>query len=328
MVKIIGKSNPHIPWESCPKHCSEPVWRHTHNPIAGRGVHLAGGYAHAAGVVPMGKGFAGVFARASRALRRDLYAGWSQDGIRFEIEEEPLTFSGKPEVILREYRQDPRVCWIEDRYYLTWCNGYHGPAIGVGWTKDFRSFHQLNNALLPQNNQGVLFPRRIGGLYGMLSCPAQRDGTLGGGIFFSQSPDMVFWGQHRFVMGAARGEDAPWQSAGAGPGAVPIETEAGWLLFYYGVPGPGPAAVHRMGVALLDLEMPWKVVSRCSFYLLEPEMPYETWGNAPQGVLPCAALTDADTGRIALYYGCGGGALGLAFTTVDAVLAYMQSHPL
>ena len=52
----------------------------------------------------------------------------------------------------------PRVCFIEDRYYVTWCNGYHGPTIGVAYTFDFETFHQLENAFIPFNRNGVLFP--------------------------------------------------------------------------------------------------------------------------------------------------------------------------
>ena len=61
------------------------------------------------------------------------------------------------------YAYDPRVTWLDDRYYVTWCNGYHGPTIGIAYTHDFETFHQLDNAFLPFNRNGVLFPRRIGG---------------------------------------------------------------------------------------------------------------------------------------------------------------------
>ena len=57
-----------------------------------------------------------------------------------------------------QHAYDPRVTWLEDRWYVTWCNGYHGPTIGIGYTHDFRTFHQLDNAFLPFNRNGVLFP--------------------------------------------------------------------------------------------------------------------------------------------------------------------------
>ena len=90
--------------------------------------------------------------------------------------------------------------WLEDRYYVTWCNGYHGPTIGVGYTHDFETFHQLDNAFLPFNRNGVLFPRRIGDRYAMLSRPSDNGHTPFGDIFYSESPDLVHWGRHRHVM--------------------------------------------------------------------------------------------------------------------------------
>lgn len=87
---------------------------------------------------------------------------------------------------------DPRVVWIEDRYYISWCNAYAGcPTIGLGWTKDLKSFHQIENAFLPFNRNGVLFPRKINGKYFMLSRPSDNGHTPFGDIYVSQSPDIV-----------------------------------------------------------------------------------------------------------------------------------------
>ena len=46
---------------------------------------------------------------------------------------------------------------------------------------------------------------------------------------------------------------------------------------------------------------------------MAPDAPYERVGDVPNVVFPCAALTDADTGRIAIYYGCADTVTGLAF---------------
>ena len=88
----------------------------------------------------------------------DIFPGFSKDGIHWTISDTPVHFEGDPEVTKREYRYDPRVLKLDDKYYVTWCNGAHGPTIGVGWTTDFKTFHQLENAFLPYNRNGVLFP--------------------------------------------------------------------------------------------------------------------------------------------------------------------------
>ena len=54
-------------------------------------------------------------------------------------------------------------------------------------------------------------------------------------LFYSQSPDLEFWGRHRHVMSTIKGDTSAWQSMKIGAGPVPIETAEGWLLFYHGV---------------------------------------------------------------------------------------------
>ena len=43
-------------------------------------------------------------------------------------------------------------------------------------------------------------------------------------------------------------------------------------------------------------------------------------------VFPCAALADAQSGKIAVYYGAADSYVGLAFTTVDEIVAYIKEH--
>ena len=226
----------------------------------------------------------------------------------------------------REYRYDPRVCFIEDRYYITWCNGYHGPTIGVAYTFDFKKFVQLENAFLPFNRNGVLFPRKINGMYMMLSRPSDNGHTPFGDIFVSQSPDMEFWGRHRHVMSPVAGDLSAWQCTKVGPGPIPIETDEGWLLIYHGVINTCNGFVYRMGAALLDREEPWKVLLRSRDYILAPHEYYECVGDVPNVVFPCAALSDADTGRIAIYYGCADTVTGIAFTTAERLLCHLKDH--
>ncbi|MGC8873460.1 MAG: glycoside hydrolase family 130 protein, partial [Chloroflexia bacterium] len=225
-----------------------------------------------------------------------------------------------------EYAYDPRLCWLEDRYYLTWCNGYHGPTIGVGYSFDFETFYQLENAFLPYNRNGVLFPRRIHGRYAMLSRPSDIGHTPFGDIFYSESPDLCFWGRHRYVMGPTRAWS--WQSTKVGAGPTPIETTAGWLLFYHGVLTSCNGFVYSMGAALLDLDEPWRVRARTAPYLLSPQELYECVGDTPNVVFPCAALCDPPTGRIAIYYGAADTVTCLAYTMVDEVVSFILEHAL
>lgn len=327
MSKIIGESLPNIPWQEKPAGERMPVWRYDANPVIKRNQQKYANSIFNSAVVPFQGGFAGVFRCDSRSVSMDIFAGRSKDGIHWEIEDEPIQFEGESgEILKREYRYDPRVCFIEDRYYITWCNGYHGPTIGLAYTFDFKKFVQLENAFLPHNRNGVLFPRKINGLYMMLSRPSDTGHTPFGDIFVSQSRDLEFWGRHRYVMGAVKGDISAWQSTKIGPGPVPIETDEGWLLIYHGVLTSCNGFVYRMGCALLDLDEPWKVKARSRDYIMAPYELYECVGDVPNVVFPCAALGDADTGRIAIYYGCADTVTGLAFTTVDELLNYMKER--
>ncbi|MEM7387389.1 MAG: glycoside hydrolase family 130 protein, partial [Verrucomicrobiota bacterium] len=208
-------------------------------------------------------------------------------------------------------------------YYVTWCNNYHGYTIGMGHTTDFVNFHQEENITLPFNRNGVLFPRKINGQYAMLSRPSDTGHTPFGDIFYSSSPDLIYWGKHRFVMGTMAHS---WQSTKIGAGPNPIETTEGWLLFYHGVLTSCNGFVYSMGAALVDLEEPWKVIHRSKPYLLSPQTLYECVGDVPNVAFPCAALTDAATGRIAIYYGCADTVTGLAFCQVDEVLEFLKNN--
>ena len=328
MARILADALPNLPWQDRPAGCTDPVWRYSGNPIIPRNAIPSSNSVFNSAAVPFKGGFAGVFRCDSKSVSMDLFAGFSDDGLHWRIEPDPIRFEGDPEVTAREYRYAPRVCFMDGRYYVTWCNGYHGPTIGLGWTEDFQTFHQLENAFLPYNRNGVLFPRKIGGRYAMLSRPSDTGHTPFGDIFVSFSPDLTYWGGHRYVMGTIRDDRSAWQSTKIGPGPIPIETDEGWLLIYHGVLTTCNGYVYRVGAALLDLERPWIVKERGAWYILGPQELYECVGDVPNVTFPCAALCDGATGRIAMYYGCADTVTGIAFTTADDLIAFIKAHPL
>ncbi|MBN1265652.1 MAG: glycoside hydrolase family 130 protein [Anaerolineales bacterium] len=313
----------HIPWEDRPADSTEVVWRCSRNPVIPRNLIPTANSIFNSAAVPFQNGFAGVFRVDNRKREMSLHRGFSTDGYSWQIDHDPINWSfPSQELSAFSYRYDPRVTWIEDRYYISWCNGYHGPTIGLGWTADFQTFHFLENALLPFNRNGVLFPRRIKNRYVLLNRPSDNGHTPFGDIFLSQSPDMIHWGEHRFVMGATRG----WESTKIGAGPTPIETKEGWLLFYHGVLTSCNGFVYSFGAALLDLDEPWKVIARGEPYLLSPQENYECVGDVPNVVFPCSALHEPDTGRIALYYGAADTVTALAFTTEQFVLDFLREY--
>ena len=157
-----------IPWEGRPEGSTDVMWRYSQNPVIGRYHIPSSNSIFNSAVVPFKDGFAGVFRCDNKAVQMNIFAGFSKDGINWEINQEPIVMvPGNTEMIDSAYKYDPRVTFIEDRYWVTWCNGYHGPTIGIAYTFDFVTFHQCENAFLPFNRNGVLFPEKIDGKYAM-----------------------------------------------------------------------------------------------------------------------------------------------------------------
>ena len=317
---------PNIPWEDRPDGSSDVLWRSARNPIIPHDLIPSSNSIFNSAVVPFEDGFAGVFRCDNKARRMQMHSGRSADGVNWTLDNERIRFiPDNPqieEISDFQYAYDPRVIWLEDRYYVTWCNGYHGPTIGVGYTYDFEKFYQLENAYLPFNRNGVLFPRKINDKYAMFSRPSDNGHTPFGDIYYSESPDMTHWGRHRFVMGATDG----WQATKIGAGPIPIETSEGWLLIYHGVLTSCNGFVYSFGAALLDLERPWQVLYRSRPYLLAPQAPYERTGDVPNVAFPCAALADAETGRLAIYYGGADTVVCLAFGYVDDIIDFVKNN--
>lgn len=325
MVKIIGPALSNIPWQEKPRGCSEVIWRHTDNPIISWNPTPKTARIFNSAVVPYRDGFAGVFRADQKHGKALLHAGRSRDGLKWEIEDEEIAWKDEQGNSYRpNYAYDPRLVKLDEVYYIVWCTDFGGAALGLGMTRDFKEFVRLENPFIPFNRNGVLFPRKVNGHYLMLSRPSDSGHTPFGDIYLSESPDLIYWGKHRRVM--TRGGSGWWQNVKIGAGPIPIETTEGWLLFYHGVTGTCNGFVYSFGAVLLDLEVPSKVLYRSKNYLLTPEKDYETIGFVPNVAFPCATLQDAETGRIAIYYGAADTYVAVAYTQVEQLVDYLKNH--
>ena len=324
-VKIIGAPLANVPWQPKPPGHEGAVWRHEGNPIIGWNPTPRTARIFNSAVVPFGDGFAGVFRADHKHGRPLLHAGFSNDGLHWEIDDEEIQWRDEDGVAHPpNYAYDPRVVKIDDAYHVVWCTEFGGPALGFGRTTDFRHFVRLENLTTPFNRNGVLFPRRVNDRYLLLSRPSDSGHTPFGDIYLSESPDLVHWGRHRRVMAVSG--PSWWQSLKIGGGAVPIETSEGWLLLYHGVSGTCNGYVYSFGAAILDIDRPAKVLYRTRDYLLTPEQPYETTGFVPNVAFPCATLHDAETGRIAIYYGAADTYTAVAYAQIDELIAYVKGN--
>lgn len=314
MAKIIGSPLADIPWQDKPEGYKYPVWRYTANPIITRDNLFMANSIFNSAVVPYKDGFAGVFRVDMCSRAQEIVTGFSKDGINWEL---------KDKVIFHGY--DPRLCCIDGTYHLQWVKHTpHGTTIGLAYTKDFEEWTELEDACYPVARNGVLFPKKINDEYMLLIRPCDRGHTPYGDIFLSRSKDLNYWGKHRFVMGPV----SNWEMTKIGAGPTPIEIDEGWLLFYHGVITSCNGFSYSMGAAILDKDEPWKVLHRADSFLLGPHESYECVGDVPNVVFPCSALCDAQSGRIAIYYGAADTSVALAFTTVDETVKYILDNDL
>ncbi|MDR0904156.1 MAG: glycosidase, partial [Ruminococcus sp.] len=160
MAQVInGVSLPEIPWQERPAGCDDIIWRYDANPIIKRNAIPTSNSVFNSAVVPYtgkeGYKYAGVFRVDDKARNMNLHAGFSKDGINFEINPERIEFiHSLPDLQNFQYGYDPRVTYFAEdgKFYVTWCNAYgYKPTIGVGWTYDFKEFFLSENAFLPFN---------------------------------------------------------------------------------------------------------------------------------------------------------------------------------
>jgi beta-1,4-mannooligosaccharide/beta-1,4-mannosyl-N-acetylglucosamine phosphorylase len=272
--------------------------------------------------VKFGDAYAGVFRVDERNMNYSLHVGKSKDGIKWTIDPDPIKMkSSDPEINVTSHSYDPRITKLDDTYYITWCNAAaQGPCIGLAETKDFKTFTQRENPFVTANRNCVIFPRKLHGNFAALHRPSDRGHTPFGDIFYAESPDLTYWGKHRFVFGPRGG----WQSTKVGPGPAPIETKEGWLLIYHGVWTSCNGYLYYAGGALLDLDKPWKVIARSQDYLLAPREVYERVGDVPNVVFPASAIVE--NGNLRLYYGCADTNVGMAEAKVQDIVDFVKAH--
>ncbi|HYN24376.1 MAG TPA: glycosidase, partial [Pyrinomonadaceae bacterium] len=143
-------------------------------------------------------------------------------------------------------------------------------------------------------------------------------------IWISFSPDLKHWGDHTVVLEARRG--AWWDANKIGLSPQPLETPEGWLIIYHGVRNTAAGCLYRLGLALLDLDDPLKVIRRGDEWVFGPDEPYERVGEVGDVVFPCGVIQDPKTGEIRLYYGAADTTIALATGNVNELLDWLKKQ--
>ena len=222
--------------------------------------------------------------------------------------------------------EDPRIVKLEElgEYAITYTAfSSVGPLVSLALTKDFQSFKRAGIITPPEDKDASLFPRKIGGRWAMLHRPMPVNSRGKANIWISFSPDLKHWGDYSVVLEAREG--GWWDANKIGLGPQPIETEEGWLIIYHGVRRTTYGSIYRVGLALLDLDDPRKVLHRSREWVFGPKEQYERMGDVRDVTFPCGAVVEKSTNEIRIYYGAADTTVALATANLGNLLAYLKS---
>ena len=224
--------------------------------------------------------------------------------------------------------EDPRTVWVEElgRFVIT-CTAYGpaGPAVFLATTEDFMSIKRYGIVRHPEDKNAALLPHRIDDRWVLLHRPKTQFGGAHGEILLSRSHDLISWSAPEQVLQPRAG--AWWDSLRIGLGPPPLRTEHGWLLVYHGVKETVAGNIYRIGLALLDLDEPTRVLRRLPSWVIAPLAPYERTGDVPNVVFPCGLLHDGASDELRLYYGAADSSICLARATLRDVLDAVLASP-
>lgn len=259
-------------------------------------------------------------------LSTNLGLATSDNGVDWKVEAEPV-WQWNTQEVSRVY--DPRITVIDGKLLVCFAmDTKHGIRGGIAETKDFKTF-DVKTLTVPDNRNMVLFPEKIQGHYYRLERPFPVYGRWGQSkfdVWMSSSPDLVYWGKHKLVLGV---EHVPFANDKIGPAAPPVKTPRGWLTTFHSVwldynknLGGWEPTWHKRydaGLMLLDLNEPWKVIGLHREPLILPDQKCELDGFRNAVIFPCGLIAEPN-GEVKIYYGAADTCVCLATAKLDDLL--------
>ncbi len=276
----------------------------------------------------------------------------SRDGIHFERQSDRPILSPSEDGPDAGCIEDPRIVKLDGHFYITYAyraykprqywlasnNAAYSPddptlpplfgqnmtASGLLVTDDFKHYRRLGRITRSDvdDRDVILFPEKVGGRYVMLHRPMQwageKYGTTYPAIWLCTSDDLLTWSASTLL---AKGEFA-WEGK-IGGSTPPLRCKHGWLTIYHAVDSEG---VYRVGVLMLDLDNPAKVIARTPEPVMEPEHDFEWDGLYPHGVVFPTANVVVD-GCLFVYCGAGDETIGVATADFDQLADFVMQFP-
>lgn len=202
-------------------------------------------------------------------------------------------------------------------------------AAGIVRTKDLETWERLPNLVTrqsPQQRNVCLLPKFIDGKYAFYTRP--MDGFIetgsGGGIGFGLADDITHAVIDEEKMSSLRKYHTITEAKN-GCGAVPIETERGWLHIAHGVRNTAAGLRYVLYVFVTDLNEPWRVIAEPSGCFLVP-FGKERVGDVSNVVFSNGLITRPD-GTVYIYYASSDTRLHVATTDLNRLLDYAFNTP-
>ncbi|MEJ5315088.1 MULTISPECIES: glycosidase [Anaerolinea] len=248
----------------------------------------------------------------------------STDGIHWNRLKDPIMAPESPE----ESRglEDPRIVEIEGTYYMTYTaygsvfrgSGQPTHAGGgilpmVARSHNLITWERLGPIVVGEDNKDhVLFPRKIGGKFVALHRRWPQ-------VWLAYSDDLIHWPPEQMAPIYGPRAENLWESRSVGNNGVPIETEYGWVVLNHAY---DENKVYKIGVVLLDLDNPTKVIHRPKDPIFWPEELWELRGDVPNVVFSCANPVVNET--VYVFYGGGDHVIGLATCPLSELIDYAR----
>lgn len=197
-------------------------------------------------------------------------------------------------------------------YYATYA-AYDGRVVlpQLLETQDFLHFKiSTLNGPAVQNKGMALFPRKMNGLYVMISRQDNEN------MYLMFSEHIHFWYTKQILLKPT----FPWEFVQIGNCGSPIETEAGWLVLTHGV---GPMRKYAIGAFLLDRHDPTRVIGRLKEPLLSPDE-NEREGYVPNVVYSCGGQIYDN--ELIIPYAMSDYASSFATVNLDELLSEMLAY--
>jgi predicted GH43/DUF377 family glycosyl hydrolase len=216
--------------------------------------------------------------------------------------------------------EDPRITEIDGVFYMAY-TAFAGVESGeylvtpmFARSSNLIEWERIGALVLGEDNKDhFLLPEKLRGRYIAFH---RRPPD----IWIAESESLSKWPKKamQVVMSPRKGG---WDSLRIGGNGPPIPTEDGWLFFYHGF---DESRTYRLGVCLLDLENPGRVLRRPKDHIFEPSLSWEIEGNIPRVIFSCTNIVVGT--KVYIYYGAADRVIGLATTSLEELLNYVLEN--